>query len=61
MAAALWLFGFSGVFYDELEINFFFSGIGLSVPHVTVQNEVVTLLAASWLSYGVFCSIAQGV
>lgn len=36
-------FGFFGVFYDELEINFFFIGVGLSIPHVTVQNELVTL------------------
>lgn len=54
-------FCFCGVFYDGLEINFFFTGVGLSIPHVTVQNELVTLLTASWLSYGVFCSVAQRV
>lgn len=54
-------FWFFGVFYGGLEINFFFTGVGLSIPHVTVQNELVTLLTASWLSYGVFCSVAQRV
>lgn len=57
----MWLFGFFGVFYDDFKINSFFAGIGLSVPRVTVQNELVTLLTALWLSYGVFCSVAQRV
>lgn len=48
-------------FYDELEINLFFIGVGLSIPHATVQNELVTLLTALWLSYGVSCSVAQRV
>lgn len=52
---------FSGVFYDGLEINFFFPGVVLSIPHVTVQNELVTLLTALWLSYGVFYRVAQRV
>lgn len=52
---------FSGVFYDGLEINFFFPGVVLSISHVTVQNELVTLLTALWLSYEVFYRVAQRV
>lgn len=57
----MWPSGFFGGFYDELEVNFFLAAVGLSAPHVTVQNELVTLPTAARLSYGVFCRVAQRV